>query len=89
MPNIFLSKLFLIVIQYQVVLNHGMNDCEVYEVGNLRLRGGPNIAGLVQICVQEKWLNVCSDGWGQKETIAVCECQMESIDNCNIGKLPM
>ena len=93
MPNTFPSKLFLIVILYQVILNEGYG-CDADNAGEFRLRGETNIAGLVQICLQEdingskeyEWLNVCSDGWGQDETIAVCECQM---DICNIGKLLM
>ena len=98
MPNTFLSKLFLIVILYQVILIEGQSDgCDKDTAGELRLRGGTNSAGLVQICMgkkkngnkEYKWLNVCSDGWGQTETIAVCECQVGLIDDCNLGKLPM
>ena len=90
MPNNFLSKLFLIVILYQVILNEGQSGCNAGNAGKLRLRGGIKIAGLVQICMKENvtydWFNVCSDGWGKNETTAVCELQ---IDKCNIGKLPV
>lgn len=48
-----------------------MADC---EAGNVQLTGGPNrFEGRVEVCVNERWAQVCGNGgWGIRTSAAVC-----------------
>ena len=44
--------------------------CE-YE-GQIRLVGGDETSGRVEICLDGSWGTVCDDGWGAREARVVC-----------------
>lgn len=41
-------------------------------IGKVRLSGGNDTAGRVEICLDEKWGTVCDDDWGLKDAEVVC-----------------
>ena len=55
------------------------DDCTVNQRRDVRLRGGTEYAGRVEVCWSEysgtsyKWWSVCTDMWGIDEARAVCQ----------------
>ena len=62
--------------------------CDTDKARTVRLRGGTKYAGRVEICWRQheedqfQWLNVCSDRWQYRETIAACN-QLGYNNNSN------
>ena len=44
----------------------------VCRSGDLRLQGGTQNRGRVEVCINNVWGTVCDDGWSSADTSVVC-----------------
>ena len=51
--------------------------------GELRLAGGTNLSGRVEVCVREQWGTVCDDAWTDVDASVACyQLGLSRISEC-------
>ena len=43
------------------------------EDGDVRLNGVSEFEGVVEVCLQQRWGSVCSDGWSVADANVTCQ----------------
>ena len=87
----FLYSLLVAAGLYGLVLSdQDQKICDETQLRRVRLQGGTEYAGRVEICWQNngtyQWLTVCLTRWGLPETVAACS-QLKYTNTFALGEL--
>ena len=72
------SIIFAVYISFVNGQQDSMDACREGLSGRLRLQGGTEYAGRLEVCWNNngksryQWMTVCDSRWGRRETIAAC-----------------
>lgn len=59
----------IVVFLYALVVKSLSQNC---SEGGVRLRGGTEFAGRVEVCVNGTWGTICEKGWDHQDARVVC-----------------
>ena len=64
------SKVVITLFFYVLVVDQSLSQSCSH--GDVRLRGGTEFAGHVEVCDNEAWGTICDRGWDHQDAQAVC-----------------
>ena len=57
--------------------------------GSIRLQGGTNVEGRVEVCIHSVWRTVCSDSWDNRDAAVACAQLGFSSPSKSMDRLPV